>query len=142
MDLPLVVATTSALFAGIGLFLNWWAIRQADKTRQLQLLNDVFQSIKETELTLYKEYKGSDQKAKKEWDSLLFNSIEQFAFLVNERYIKDKRISAFFDDAVIMWYEQIFLKHYTADEVGDAKNYPEFKKLYHSKKLKEIKSHD
>ena len=135
-DIPLIIAIVSALFAGIGLILNWLALKENNLTRQIQLLNDSFKSIKETEITLYKEYKNADQKTKREWDSLLFNSIEQFAFLVNERFIKNKKISGFFDDAVVMWYEQIFLKHYSKEEVKKIKNYPEFKKLYHTIKLK------
>ena len=135
-DIPLIIAIVSALFAGIGLILNWLALKENNVTRQIQLLNDSFKCIKETEVTLYKEYKNADQKTKKEWDSLLFNSIEQFAFLVNEKFIKDKKISGFFDDAVVIWYKQIFLKHYSDEEVNNLKNYPEFKKLYHSIKLK------
>jgi len=138
-DVPLIVAIISALFASIGLILNWLALRENNKTRQIQLLNDVFKSIKETEFTLYKEYKGKDKETMKEWDSLLFNSIEQFAFLVNEKFIKDKKIAGFFDDAVVRWYEQIFLKHYSEEEVNNPKNYQEFKKLYHSVKLKQQK---
>jgi len=138
-EVPLVIAVVSAVFAGIGLILNWLALRENNKTRQIQLLNDVFKSIKETESTLYKEYKGKDKETQKEWDSLLFNSIEQFAFLVNERYIKDKKIVGFFDDAVVMWYEQIFLKHYSQEEVNNLKNYQEFKKLYYTIKLKQQK---
>lgn len=138
-DIPLIVAIISALFAGVGLILNWLALRENNQTRQLQLLNDSFKSIKETEITLYKEYKNADQKTKREWDSLLFNSIEQFAFLVNEKFIKNKKIAGFFDDAVVMWYEQIYLKHYSEEEVNNPKNYQEFKKLYHSIKLKQQK---
>ena len=138
-DVPLIVAIISALFAGVGLILNWLALRENNQTRQLQLLNDSFKSIKETEITLYKEYKNADQKTKREWDSLLFNSIEQFAFLVNEKFIKNKKMAGFFDDAVVMWYEQIFLKHYSEEEVNNPKNYQEFKKLYHSIKLKQQK---
>lgn len=138
-DVPLIVAIISALFAGIGLILNWLALRENNQTRQLQLLNDSFKSIKETEITLYKGYKNADIKTKREWDSLLFNSIEQFAFLVNEKFIKNKKIAGFFDDAVVMWYEQIFLKHYSEEEVNNPKNYQEFKKLYHSIKLKQQK---
>ena len=138
-DVPLIVAIISALFASIGLILNWLALRENNQTRQLQLLNDSFKSIKETEITLYEKYKNADQKTKREWDSLLFNSIEQFAFLVNEKFIKDKKIAGFFDDAVVRWYEQIFLKHYSEEEVNNPKNYQEFKKLYHSVKLKQQK---
>jgi hypothetical protein len=135
-DLPLIIALISAIFAGVGLILNWLALRENNITRQIQLLNDSFKSIKETEVMLYTEYKNSDQKTKREWDSLLFNSIEQFAFLVNEKFIKNSKISGFFDDAVVMWYEQIFIEHYSKEEVNNPKNYPEFKKLYHKIKLK------
>ncbi|MCC7574345.1 hypothetical protein KO361_02035 [Candidatus Woesearchaeota archaeon] len=135
-DLPLIIALISAIFAGVGLILNWLALRENNITRQIQLLNDSFKSIKETEVMLYKEYKNANQKAKREWDSLLFNSIEQFAFLVNEKFIKNSKISGFFDDAVVMWYEQIFIEHYSKEEVNNPKNYPEFKKLYHKIKLK------
>ena len=135
-DLPLIIALISAIFAGVGLILNWLALRENNITRQIQLLNDSFKSIKETEVMLYKEYKNANQKAKREWDSLLFNSIEQFAFLVNEKFIKNSKISGFFDDAVVMWYEQIFIEHYSKEEVHNPKNYPEFKKLYHKIKLK------
>ena len=134
-EISLIVAIISATFAGVGLILNWLALRENNRTRQLQLLNDVFKSIKETELTLYDKYKNSDDKTKREWDSLLFNSVEQFAFLVNEKFIKNKKISSFFDEAVVMWYEQIFLKHYLEEERNNPKLYPEFKKLYHTIKL-------
>lgn len=134
---PLIIATLSAIFAGVGLFLaggglflNWLAIKENNKTRQLQLLTDIFKSIKETEITLYKEYKNSDEKTKQEWDSLLFNTIELFAFLVNERFIKDKKIADFFNDAVVKWYEEIFLEHYEKEEVNNSRIFPEFKELY------------
>ena len=55
------------------------------------------------------------------------------------KIIKDKKIAGFFDDAVVRWYEQIFLKHYSEEEVNNPKNYQEFKKLYHSVKLKQQK---
>ena len=66
--ISLIVAVVSAVLA---LILNWWALKENNKTRQIQLLNDVFKSIKETEFTLYKEYKGKE--TMKEWGSLLFN---------------------------------------------------------------------
>src|SRR3989339_1683524 len=40
-DVPLIVAIISALFAGVGLILNWLALRENNQTRQLQLLNDL-----------------------------------------------------------------------------------------------------
>ena len=106
------------------------------RVRQLQLLSDSFKNIKETE-TRSEKYRNSNDETIKEWDGLLFNSIEHFAFLVNEKFIKNKKISGFFDDAVVGWYEEILLEHYKdEEEVNNPKIYPEFKKLYNSIKLK------
>ena len=136
-NILLIIASASAIIAGIGLILNWFALRENSKTRQIQLLNESFKSIKETEIMLYEKYDNKDQKIIKRWDSILFNSIEHFSFLVNEKYIKDKKMTEFFDDAIVSWYEQIFLKPYSDEEVKNPKSYPEFKKLYNSIKLKQ-----
>ncbi|MDD2665419.1 MAG: hypothetical protein PHD13_01365 [Methanocellales archaeon] len=136
-DISLIAVVFASSVAGLGLILNGIALIENSKTRQLQLLNEVFRSIKETELELYKDYKNKDQETKREWDSLLFNSIEEYAFFVNERFIKNKKISGFFDDAVVKWYEQIYLEHYSKEEIEDPKNFPEFKKLYKSIKSKQ-----
>lgn len=136
--LSVIFAGGSAFAAFIGLILNWWALRENNTTRQLQLLRDSFKSIKETETKLYENYKNADEETKKEWDSLLFNSIEYFAFLVNEKFIKNEKISGFFNDAVVGWYERIFLIHYkNREELNNPKIYPEFKKLYGSIKSKQ-----
>lgn len=135
-DYPLIIATLSAIFAGIGLILNWLALRENNKTRQVQLFNEVFNSIIEKEKLLYDKYKNADKKTQKEWDSLFFNSIERLSFLVNKGFIKDKKIIKFFEDAVIMWYEELFKKHYDKAKIEDSKVFPEFKELYHNIKSK------
>ena len=65
-DWGLIIATGSAIFAGIGLILNWTAIRESNKTRQVQLLNDCFKDFKATESLLYKELKN--KRGTKEWN--------------------------------------------------------------------------
>lgn len=129
-----IAAVISAIFAGVGLFLNYLALRENNTTRQLQLLNDSFKDIKDTEKLLYTDYKNKD---KKEWDSLFFNSVEYFSFLVNENFIKNDKIASFYDDAIIMWYEEIFKKHYTKKERDKPNVFPEFKQFYH--RIKENK---
>ena len=47
LEVSLIIAVVSAVFAGIGLILNWLALKENNRTRQIQLLNDVFKSIKE-----------------------------------------------------------------------------------------------
>ena len=85
---------------------------------------------------LYTKYKDADKQTKKEWDSLLFNSIEQFAFLVNNKFIKNDKMTHFFDDAVVKWYDDIFVKYHTSKEIDDKDVFPEFKKLYRIIKTK------
>ena len=70
------------------------------------------------------------EKELKAWDSLFFNTLEYFSFLLNKEYLSDKKILNFFEDAIIAWYEKIFLIHSTPKEQKDNKVYPELKKLY------------
>jgi hypothetical protein len=115
MDYALTITVISTIVSGIGLFLtgialllNWQSLKENNKAREIQLLTNTFNAINEIEGKLYTEYKGKD---KKEWDSLLFNSIEYFAFLINNRFISNYKMRSFFDDVIIIWYENIFLKH-------------------------------
>lgn len=129
MDFSLIIASVSAFFAGVGLWLNYWAVRENNKTRQLQLFEKTFNNIKETERLLYDKY-GTDPDAKRNWDSLFFNTLEFFAFLVNEKHL-DKRMSKFFNDAIIDWYERIFIEYHKED-INNPTIYPDLKKLYES----------
>lgn len=56
--------------------------------------------------------------------------------LVNNKYISDKRMIHFFDEAIIEWYEKIFVKHHTQEERENPKVYPEMKRIYHKIKLR------
>ena len=128
LDLSLVIATLSAIFAAVGLILNFWAVRESNKTRQLQLFENTFNRIKDTEKLLYDRYKNSDEDAKKDWDSLFFNELEFFALLVNEKHI-DPKLGKFFDEAIVDWYEGIFVKFHKED-LKNKRAYPQLKKLY------------
>src|SRR3989344_5109186 len=106
-----IAPAVSATFAGLGLILNYLAIKENNKTRQTQYMSEIFDKIQSHERLLYTDYKNANKKEIEEWDSLFFNSIEYFAFLINENYIKDEKIINFFGDAIINWYENIFVKH-------------------------------
>ncbi|MFH1916771.1 MAG: hypothetical protein ABIJ21_05885 [Nanoarchaeota archaeon] len=138
MALEIWISAVGTFFAGIGLFLNWHAIREENKTRTAQIFIDSFERIIKVEKSLYTDFDIKSVNQKKEWDSLLFNSIELFAIMVNTKMIKDKPMRTFFDDAIVRWYEEIFLKFHE-DEVNEGKMYPEFKKLYHSIKSEQLK---
>lgn len=122
-----VAASISAVAASIALIFNRRAIREATRTRELQIFHDIFQEIKGLE-EKQKEYKTDNEK--KAWNSLFFNTLEYFSFLINKAYLSDRRILSFFEDAIAAWYEQIFLKRASKKEQEDEKVYPEVKKLY------------
>ncbi len=121
----------SASAAAVGLLLNAWAIRQARRTRELQLFRDVFKDVLQQE----KELLSAAQKAMTPselgvWRTTFYQTLEYFAFLWNRRLLKDRRLTGYFGKAVVHWYEAVFLPYATEEEkTGDAV-YPELKKLY------------
>ncbi|MDD3421657.1 MAG: hypothetical protein PHS47_05105, partial [Methanocellales archaeon] len=64
----------------------------------------------------------------------LFNSIEKLAFFINEGFIKNEKIASYFRDAdaIVIWYEKLYLEQFSPEEINDPKNFSEFKKLYQS----------
>ena len=125
-----VVSILSALFALIGILLTIVTIRRNNQARQLEMLRGVFTDILALEKELYDRYASSSEDQKKKWDSLLFNSIEFFAFLVNNKYVSDVKMIGFFRDAIVGWYEGIFLSHHSQKDISDENLYPEMRRLY------------
>lgn len=109
------------------------------KTNQLRLIEGIFKDIRglQAELMVIKnqpiiddqELPGERNTRQSDWDSRFFNTLEWYSFLVNENYVKDKKMIGFFDDAIIDWYENIFLKH-MKKAIDNPKQFPEFEKLY------------
>lgn len=124
-----VISILSVVFSLVGLLLTIVTIRRNNQARQLEMSRAAFTDILALEKELYDKYADSNEDQKKKWDSLLFNSIEFFAFLVNNKYVSDEKMIGFFRDAIVGWYEGIFLKHYGHEEICDEKTYPEMKKL-------------
>lgn len=124
------IATTGmVLVAVLALFFHRKALLEEKKTRELQVFDNVFIHIRDLEEKFYVEYYEAPEETRKNWDSLFFNTIEYFSFLVNRKYLSDKQLAQFYEGALKMWYEEIFLKHASQEE-RDEKIYPEFKKLY------------
>jgi hypothetical protein len=59
----------------------------------------------------------------------MFNDIEWLCFLINEKFISDKKILRQLEPTLIGYYEDASLKYVSKDEKV-AKRYPEFIKLY------------
>jgi hypothetical protein len=124
----ILVPTLSAIFAAIALILNAIAIKESKRTRELQTFYDIFKDLINLEERQRQYYETED--GKKAWNSLFFNTLEFFSFLLNERFLKDPKVLVFFEDAIRGFYEQVFLKHIPVEKQRDDKVYPEFKKLY------------
>ncbi len=122
------MASLSALFAAVALILNTIAIKESRRTRELQTFYSIFKDLISLEAKQPEHCKTAN--GKKAWDSLFFNTLEFFSFLLNEKFLKDPKVFMFFKDAIQAFYEQVFVKHIPDEKQRDPKIYPEFKKLY------------
>ncbi len=120
----------STFIAAVVLIFTYRGIKEDIKTRQIQLLESGFKSINGAELLFYTKYKTANHNTRKEWDSIFFNSIEFYSFLINKKYIDKKDAIGFFGGAVVSWYENIFLRYASRQDVKNSNIYPEMKALY------------
>jgi hypothetical protein len=87
-------------------------------------------SWRDAEVELAKVQPGSEHDiSRKQWVYRMLNDIEWLCFLINEKFISDKKILKQLEPTLIDYYENRFLKYLSKDE-KDSKRYPEFTKLY------------
>ncbi len=131
LNLAAIAAAVSAIAAACGLFVNAWSLKQAKRTRELQIFDRIFGSIIHLEEKLHDAAaSGAGPAVALAWRGTFLNTLEYFAFLVNREYLSDPRLAGFFSDAVEHWYKDVFLKEATRNEQTDPKIYPELKALY------------
>ena len=109
---------------------------------ELDIINEFFNRIRADEILFYTKYKVQDEEARQEWDEIHFNDIEFFCFLVNEGYVKDKKLISFFDGAIIKWYEKLYVEHFSKEERNNPEHYKEFNKHYNTIKKNIVKEGD
>lgn len=126
-------STASAIFSAIALIIAFLALKKHTRATNFEMFESCFNRILGLEKELYDKY-ADKEKDKTQWDSMFFNSIEELAFLTNEGYLDDPKIVNFFKPAIINWYEDIFKKLHTEEEIENSDCFPEMKKLY--KRLK------
>lgn len=121
-------------FAVVGAFI--FAIKSYNSFRnaeELKLVESIFDDLRELERQKYKLPTVPTENEKlKDWASLFFNTLEWFSFLVNSNKIKDHKTINFFKDAVLDWYDELFLDsdYIETWQTENSKQYPELKKLY------------
>ena len=133
----MVVLTTSdyiqiiaaGIYAG-ALFYTVVTFRRSKKLDQITQTNVIMSAWREMEIELDKVPTGSEYDiSRKKWAYRMFNDIEWLCFLINEKFISDKKILRQLEPTLIGYYEESFLKYVSKDEKV-AKRYPEFIKLY------------
>jgi hypothetical protein len=133
----MVVLTTSdyiqiiaaGIYAG-ALFYTVVTFRRSKKLDQITQTNMITSAWREMEIELDRVPPGSEYDiSRKKWAYRMFNDIEWLCFLINEKFISDKKILRQLEPTLIGYYEDTFLKYVSKDEKV-AKRYPEFIKLY------------
>src|SRR5215475_5180063 len=135
----MVVLTTSdyiqIIAAGIyaaALFYTVITFRRSKKLDQITQTNVIMSGWREIEIELDKVPPGSEYDiSRKKWVYRMLNDIEWLCFLINEKFISDKKILRQLEPTLIGYYEDTFLEYVSKDE-KDSKRYPEFTKLYQS----------
>ena len=119
----------SGIYAG-ALFYTVVTFRRSKKLDQITQTNMITSAWREMEIELDKVPTGSEYDiSRKQWAYRMFNDIEWLCFLINEKFISDKKILRQLEPTLIGYYEETFLKYVSKDEKV-AKRYPEFIKLY------------
>jgi hypothetical protein len=124
----------AAIIATLGLFFTAYVFLKDEKTKQLQIAENIFKDLRDLENQYYEKYYQENEYKKKNWSSIFFNTIEWFSFLINHGKLNDKEMIGFFKEAIISYYEDIFCKIYDFKSINDNTQFAEFKQLY--KKLK------
>ena len=137
IDLSGIAAAIAAIIAFIALIFTASEFRASRKTRELDIFDRSFNNIVTTERILREKYDTIPEEKRVEWDSVLFNQLEYFSFLVNKSYLKDQKMLDFLKDSIVSWFDDIFLKYASEEERTKTNFYPEWKELY--KRLEEGK---
>lgn len=123
--------------AAVGLGLTAAALSYQQKQSQFKIAESVFKDLRQLEKELSEIEAPSDTytdteylDAVKDWDSRFFNTLEWFAFLINENEIRSRKLVSFFKPVIIRWKEELFDRHLPQGERDDPTQWQEIKKLY------------
>jgi hypothetical protein len=125
-----IAQVLSTLIALVAVLFALWTIRQNRQTIQLQVLESVMHDIRDLFFKYEQEYKSRPEPEKRAWDSMFFNTVEYFCFLVNNKFLSHPKALLFFADSIVVYYEKMYVVNYAEDHVKDPAKFAEFKKLY------------
>ena len=121
----------SAICAFIALLVAWYTAWDTRRTRQLEIFDRAYRRIVDLEQKfLEASANGTTVPAALAWRTSFLNALECFSLLVNKQYLNDPALSGYLSEAVVHWYENIFLPAASSEELHNPKIYPELKKLF------------
>ena len=123
-------AVVAAIVAVVAAAFAYLQLRESSRATQLQVFDATFTKLRALEDDFYTKNPKSDSAAERQWCSGFFNTLEYMCFLVNEGFIPPKPFISFYRDAIIQWYDNIFIKKADDEQQDDPQRFPELKKLY------------
>jgi hypothetical protein len=118
----LILVNLSFIIAAIAIVVSYFALKNDEKTRQGQLLNEIYKDFSEKYPLLKKHVAITDE--------VVFNSLEYASFVILRGYVNKKDAIDLFSDAIIDVYEKRFFPGYHLKYPEDGKKFEHFRKLY------------
>ena len=114
----------------IALFYTIVTVRRTKRLDQITLSDRIFSELRELDRELAKIPPGSQYyDARSQSYSRIFNTLNYFSFLVNQKMIDDRWLLEYMKPVLIRYYEATFLKNASSVE-RVSNSYQQFKKLY------------
>jgi hypothetical protein len=99
------------------LFYTVITFKRSKKLDQITQTNIIMASWRDVEVELAKVPPGSEYDiSRQQWVYRMFNDIEWLCFLINEKFISDRKILKQLKPTLIDYYENTFLKYVSKDE--------------------------
>jgi hypothetical protein len=99
------------------LFYTVITFKRSKKLDQITQTNIIMASWRDVEVELAKVPPGSEYDiSRQQWLYRIFNDIEWLCFLINEKFISDRKILKQLKPTLIDYYENTFLKYVSKDE--------------------------
>ena len=117
------------IVTGLGLLFAYLELRKQQETRELQLVENIMKNLDDMERRLIDEAGKWDKGTMQSWDIQFMNEVEWLCFLFNEKKIRDKNLKEFWKGSIFQWHDDIFLKHFSKEEIENETVFTEVKKF-------------
>ena len=117
------------MVAGLAFLIAAFELWRNVRTRKVEMFNSVRQKIQEMSLTYGSEYINKSATEKAVWDGVFFSELEWMSLLLRRHELPSELVMSHYGASVLGWYEGIFLRFATREDLDDPDAYSEFKGL-------------